>query len=82
MTFAETPTKQPQEAVRPACLLLVVLTVLAFGLQWRDGPGHLGGVSASWTGAFWLVVASLPALLTACVARAANPSSRRAVTEL
>ena len=69
MALAETRAKSTQEAARPASVLLVALTVLALAYEWRGGPGTLRGVTATWTKAWWLLAASLPALLAACLVR-------------
>lgn len=69
MALAETRARSTQEAARPASVLLVALTVLALAYEWRDGPGTLRGVTATWTKSWWLLAASLPALLAVCLAR-------------
>lgn len=77
MALAETRAKSTQEAARPASVLLVALSALALAFEWRGGPGMLRGVTATWTSAWWLLAASLPALLAACLmrCRAAKPGA-------
>lgn len=72
MALAETSTATTQRAVRPASLLLAVLSALALGYEWHQGPGMLRGVSARWTWAFWLAAATMPALVAACGLRSAR----------
>lgn len=69
MAIAETRTHATQEATRPASALLVLLCLLALAYEWRGGPGTLRGVTARWTLAFWLLAASVPTLLVACLLR-------------
>lgn len=81
MTLAETPSHGSQQAVRPASLLLAVLTAAAVVLHASQGPGMLRGVSACWTQSFYAVFAAIAALLAACAMRAASgrrgPGPRR-----
>jgi hypothetical protein len=77
MAIAETQARSTHHAARPASLLLVAVCAAAIALEWWDGPGTLGGVSATWTWAFWMVAASVPVLLAVCFARwAALPRAR------
>jgi hypothetical protein len=69
MTLAETQAPATHHAVRPASLLLVAVCTAALALEWADGPGMLRGVSATWTGAFWLVLGAVPVLLAICFVR-------------
>ena len=55
--------------MRPASLLLCGLACATLLFEWGTGPGWLRGVSACWTWAFWLGLAAVPTLLTACVLR-------------
>ena len=78
LALAETPAKVTHQATRPASLLLVTITALAFLLTWSEGPGLLRGVSAAWTWAFWLTAVCLPLLLLACTQRCRLLRPRRA----
>lgn len=69
LAVAETRARSTQEAARPASAVLVAVSTLALLHEWRDGPGLLRGVTADWTQAFWLLAASVPALLLACLMR-------------
>ncbi len=69
MAIAESGTPASQHAVRPGSLMLVALTTLVLGFQWCGGPGMLRGVSAHWTVWFYLLLASVPVLLTTCMLR-------------
>ncbi len=75
ITLAETPARTTHQAARPASLMLVAVSAAAIALELWSGPGMLGGVTARWTVAFWLVVASVPVLLAACFARWARTAS-------
>lgn len=75
MALAETRAKSTQEAARPASVLLVGLSALALAYEWRGGPGLLRGVTATWTMAWWLLAASLPALFAACLVRCRAPKA-------
>ncbi|MBM3974117.1 MAG: hypothetical protein FJ301_08470 [Planctomycetes bacterium] len=75
MALAETRARSTQEAARPASVLLVGLSALALAYEWRGGPGLLRGVTATWTSAWWLLAASLPALLAACIVRCRVPKT-------
>jgi hypothetical protein len=66
MTLAESSTTTTQRAVRPASLLLAVLSALTLGYEWLQGPGQLRGVSARWTWAFWLTAAVMTVLVASC----------------
>lgn len=72
LSLAETELPETQRAARSASLLLVTICALAVTFQLWNGPGHLRGVSARWTYAFWLIAAALPALLLACTLRCAS----------
>lgn len=76
LTLSETASRATQQAVRPASLLLVVISMLALVFECWDGPGHVRGLTAVWTYAFWLLCGSLPALLWACTRRCAATGSR------
>lgn len=76
MTMAETTAKLTHQAVRPGSAMLVIVCTLTMLLQWWDGPGHLRGVTASWTFAFWATIAATPALLAACLLRWQNCAAR------
>lgn len=76
LAMAETKAKVTQQAARPGSLLLVVLATLTLALEWWQGPGFLGGVSACWTFAFWTGMAACPLLLIACVRRCAQIRTR------
>lgn len=78
MTLAETSAKVTHQAVRPASLLLVAVSTVALALECWEGPGHLRGVTACWTYAFWLLAGCVPALLMACTLRCAELPSRSA----
>ncbi len=82
LALAETDSLETHQAVRPASVLLVAISALAFALEWGDGPGHLRGVSAVWTWAFWLTATSLPLLLLACAQRCRALQSRRRMPEM
>lgn len=82
MALAETSSRTTQQAARPASLLLVGISALSLLLEWWDGPGLVRGVSATWTYAFWLLLASLPALLAACAFRWAAMDTRAPRHEL
>lgn len=69
MALAESGTPTSQRAVRPGSLMLVAITALVLGCEWTAGPGHVRGVSAAWTGWFYLLLVSVPLLLTACTLR-------------
>jgi hypothetical protein len=69
MTLAETSTRTTQQAVRPACTLLVAISTLAVGFEMWQGPGMFRGVTAMWTWAFWLAGAAIAALLVSCLVR-------------
>jgi hypothetical protein len=71
MAIVETQAPATHRATRPASLLLVAISALAFALEGWQGPGEVRGVSAIWTYAFWLLVASMPALLLASGVRCA-----------
>lgn len=71
-TEAETEAAAVQQAVRPACLLLVVMTALAMAFECWQGPGDLRGATAAWTYAFYATIACVPFLLFACAARERN----------
>ncbi len=77
MTLAETRSRTTQDAVRPGSLLLAGVATLALLYQTCAGPGTLRGVTASWTYAFWLAAAGVPALLFVCAARALPPAATR-----
>lgn len=76
LALAESGSRSAREATRPGSLLLVAITVVVVAVEWRQGPGTLGGVSASWTVPFHLLLLSLPALLTASVVRWRNTVAR------
>lgn len=69
MALAESGTPTSQQAARPGSLILVAVTTLVLGIEWSNGPGTMRGVSASWTGWFYLLLVSLPVLLLACTRR-------------
>ena len=69
MALAETQARSTQQAARPGSVMLVAVAAAALLFEWHDGPGTLRGITARWTTAFWLVVASLPVLLAVCFAR-------------
>lgn len=71
LALCETKSSATQAAARPASLLLVALCAVALLCHGSAGPGELRGVSTRWTTPFWLVAASLPALLVACALRCA-----------
>jgi hypothetical protein len=77
MALAETQTSSSRLNVRPGSLMLVVIASLTLLLEWLAGPGSLGGVSARWTGWFYVACAGLPLLLTACVCRCVALRARR-----
>ncbi len=76
LAMSETNAKATQQAARPGSLLLVLLATLALAFEWWQGPGHLGGVSACWTVAFWVGLATCPLLLFACARRFASIQTR------
>ena len=77
LALTETQSTTTREAVRPASLLLATLCGLVLLLQWWQGPGHLRGVSARWTWAFWLALVGVPVLWATCVARCPRLPGRR-----
>lgn len=77
LTFIETGTASSRAAVRPASLMLAALSLLATGMEWLQGPGTIGGVSAVWTLWFYVLLVSLPLLLVACAQRWAACASPR-----
>jgi hypothetical protein len=78
MAMAESGTPLSQRAVRPGSLMLVGISTLVLACEWTAGPGHLRGVSAAWTGWFYVLLASLPILLAACTLRWLAAASRPA----
>lgn len=78
MAMAENGTPTSQRAVRPGSLMLVGITTLVLAIEWNDGPGHLRGVTAAWTGWFYVLLATVPLLLTACTRRWLLASARPA----
>jgi hypothetical protein len=76
LAMIETQAKTTQQAARPGSLLLVLLATLTLALEWWQGPGHLGGVTAGWTFAFWASLAACPLLLLACARRLAQIQAR------
>jgi len=78
MALAESGTPSSQSAVRPGSLLLVAITTLVLGLEWSGGPGSMRGVTASWTTWFYLLLASVPVLLTVCALRWLATAARTA----
>ena len=76
MTLAETPSRAARVAVRPASLVLVAVMTLALLLQASEGPGHLRGVTATWTAGFYAGAAAALVLLAACAVRYAATDPR------
>ncbi|MCA8950949.1 MAG: hypothetical protein KDE27_15705 [Planctomycetes bacterium] len=69
MALAETRTPSSQQAVRPGSLMLAALATAMLAFELSTGPGTLRGVSARWTGPFWVACAALPVLLLCCAMR-------------
>ncbi|HEX5050180.1 MAG TPA: hypothetical protein VFZ65_00280 [Planctomycetota bacterium] len=69
MALGETGSTRSRQAVRPGSLMLVGVAALALLFEWWNGPGMLRGVSARWTGWFYLACTGLPVLLATCAVR-------------
>jgi hypothetical protein len=69
LTLAESDTPAARRAVRPGSLLVVAIALLSLLLWASGGPGLLRGVSARWTGWFYLAATCLPLLFGGCLRR-------------
>jgi hypothetical protein len=69
MALAETGSPTSRQAVRPGSLLLAGIALVALLFDGLQGPGSLRGVSAVWTGWYYVAWVSLPILVSTCLLR-------------
>ncbi len=79
MAIAESDSDSERRATRPGSAILASLAALSVAFEWGSGPGSSRGVSAVWTPWFYVLTASMPLVVWACIRRwAALPPTRLA----
>lgn len=69
MALAETGSSTSRQAVRPGSLLVAAIALLTLLFDGLQGPGSLRGVTAAWTGWYYLACVAVLLLAVACLLR-------------
>lgn len=69
MALAESGSPTSRQAVRPGSLLVAIIALLTLLFEGLQGPGTLRGVTAAWTGWYYVACVSLPILAGTCLLR-------------